>query len=280
MSDKGPFPPDDALPSFMLSLDQDIREQLSYQGHAVGVLQELLMNTDGLEPARQQKAAAELAKLRQVTFRFQRMTANIRETARFLRGEEVIEPRWIDFTDLCRHVCGDVNTILDRKAVILHAQVNELYIDGDRQMLERVLYNLISNALLHSEQDEAIHCELGIKDGCACVAVSGGRSVPETMVDRLFDGFTRQRELDELSDSGLALGLTLCRYIIESHDGTLLFRSFPEGPCAGFSLPLGEKDPDESEHDGFVLSSDVAYTGGYKQGLIELSGLPLGTGLY
>lgn len=268
----------DELPSFMLNVDKEIRTQLPLLFSSVRTLRKLCLGHAVLEPAERQKAAEEIAKLQHLAFRFLRMASNIRDTARFLRGEEIIEPRRIDFAQLCRLVCAEVNRITETDAVSLTLPEEPLILEGDGQMLERVLYNLLANALLHRAGEEPIRCELDADGGRARLCVSGGESIPGSVMGTLFHGYAQQRELSAPSGMGLSLGLPLSRFIIERHQGVLLPASGPEGTSVVLSLPLSAGEPEDEDDSSFA--SDISYTGGFPAGLVELSSHPLGMGAY
>ena len=87
---------------------------------------------------------------------------------------------------------------------------------GDALRLERVLANLVDNALKHTAPGTTITVRLEERAGCACVSVKdrgGGLTAPE--VQACFERFHRgpgERE-------GHGLGLYICRKILEAHRG-------------------------------------------------------------
>ena len=98
-------------------------------------------------------------------------------------------------------------------------------LEGDRQMLEQVLINLIKNALDAFCGQENPEIELSCykdSNNHICLAVGdNGEGIPEDKLEQVFVPFFTTRE------EGSGIGLSLCRQIIRLHDGQILMDSSP-----------------------------------------------------
>ena len=111
-------------------------------------------------------------------------------------------------------------------------------IPGDRVQLQQVMLNLILNAVEAMRGSSATGRELLIRTqidgpGSVLVAVqdSGPGLEPESL-DRLFDAFYTTKK------SGMGMGLSICRSIIEAHGGRVWATpSLPQGATFQFTLP-------------------------------------------
>jgi signal transduction histidine kinase len=75
-----------------------------------------------------------------------------------------------------------------------------------------------------SDQDSLPWLVLSVADtGCG---------IPKEMLERIFEPFVSTKE------SGLGLGLSICRRIAETHGGSLTVTSSPNGSCFRLMLPL------------------------------------------
>jgi signal transduction histidine kinase len=109
---------------------------------------------------------------------------------------------------------------------------------GDRIQLQQVLLNLITNAI-DSIANEDISRVLSIKsevqdDGGVMISVAdSGRGIASQDVDRIFNPlFTTKLD-------GMGMGLSICRSIIEGHDGRLwVAENMPRGAVFQFILPV------------------------------------------
>jgi two-component system, NarL family, sensor kinase len=111
-----------------------------------------------------------------------------------------------------------------------------LWVSGDTLQLQRVLVNLLTNAINHSPRGAKVAVELGNQAGDRVVKVidTGAGIQPEAM-PHLFDRFY-QGESDRQA-SGSGLGLYLARQIVEAHDGKIWAQNrSPRGAIFGFRL--------------------------------------------
>lgn len=113
-------------------------------------------------------------------------------------------------------------------------------IEGDRQQLQQLFQNLLTNAINYSGDDppridisvaqEATEWRVSVRDEGIGVDVDDS--------DRIFDIFQRLHSVDEHAGSGI--GLALCKRIVERHDGEIWVDSEPgEGSTFSFTLTPG-----------------------------------------
>jgi C4-dicarboxylate-specific signal transduction histidine kinase len=119
---------------------------------------------------------------------------------------------------------------------------------GDRVQLQQVMMNLIVNAIEAMSAVDDGQRELTISTrngapGTVLVAVSdSGPGVPSTNRNRLFAPFYTTKA------SGLGMGLSICRSIIEAHGGALgVSANLPRGAVFEFSVRAGEEPKEEGD---------------------------------
>jgi signal transduction histidine kinase len=112
-------------------------------------------------------------------------------------------------------------------------------VEGDRVQLQQVVLNLIVNAIdAMSSTDEGLR-ELrigtgkGEADGVLVAVRDSGPGLPPASLDRLFEPFYTTKS------SGLGMGLSICRSIIEAHGGRLWAGpNVPKGAAFQFTVPI------------------------------------------
>jgi len=114
----------------------------------------------------------------------------------------------------------------DRTRVVLEAPDPAPEVMGDRAQLERVLDNLISNALKHSPPESPVSVEIARAGAKISVVVRDqGAGIPIEHQPHIFERFYR---VPETRAQGLGLGLYIARLIIERHGGEVGVESEPE----------------------------------------------------
>jgi signal transduction histidine kinase len=107
------------------------------------------------------------------------------------------------------------------------------------EKLQRVLFNLIQNAIRHTPADGSVtvaaesdgtHVEVEVADT--------GEGVAPAERERAFEPFFRGGEGRARGGEGTGLGLAICRAIVEAHGGRIWFADSPTGARVRFSLPL------------------------------------------
>lgn len=94
---------------------------------------------------------------------------------------------------------------------------------GDRALLQRALYNLLSNAIRHTPAGQCVRLRLAAsqEEGLSIAVANPGETVPPEHLPRLFDRFYRVDPSRHRQSEGTGLGLAITRSIIEAHGGRL-----------------------------------------------------------
>lgn len=109
---------------------------------------------------------------------------------------------------------------------------------GDRQRLQQVIVNLVSNACKYNRPQGSVHVGLGWRDQITEITVSDtGIGIPAADMDRIFEPFDRLGR-EQSSVEGTGIGLTLTKMIVELMGGTIALESIEgAGTTVRFTLP-------------------------------------------
>jgi signal transduction histidine kinase len=100
---------------------------------------------------------------------------------------------------------------------------------GDPQLLERMIANLVDNAVRHNEPGGWIRLRTGTSGaGVYLKIANSGPFIPDDAVPSLFEPFRRMEPRTGVHD-GVGLGLSIARSVITAHRATLTARSQPAG---------------------------------------------------
>ncbi len=118
---------------------------------------------------------------------------------------------------------------------------------ADRVQVQQVLINLIRNAreaMLHSPRRDLAIVARRLPPGMVEIAVADtGPGISEVVADRLFQPFVTTKR------TGMGVGLSICRTIIEAHGGRLTVERNPDGG-ATFRLTL------QAAHEGDITDGE------------------------
>ena len=130
--------------------------------------------------------------------------------------------------------------------VVLRESGDDLVVAGDAPRLERVLQNLLDNAVSFSPPGSAIEIAISGSEGRVRIAVSDhGPGIPETARERIFERFHSLRPSGEEFGKHSGLGLAIARTIVEAHFGTLVATDRSDGAtgaCLVMSLPAWQPE--------------------------------------
>lgn len=125
----------------------------------------------------------------------------------------------------------------------------------DPYQFEKIIYNLISNALKHSKQNDTVTVSLEIKGQDMCISIKDtGEGIPEASLPYIFDRYYQSPENKYHVYEGLGVGLALVKELVKLHDGSLDVKS-KVGIGTTFTLKLNYSNiqtegvvPEQSEY--------------------------------
>ncbi len=115
---------------------------------------------------------------------------------------------------------------------------------GDRERIEQVVVNIISNAVKYNRPEGSVTLTGGVEGGKVFVRVKDtGIGVPEEDLPRVFERFYRVDKARSRERGGTGLGLAIAKEIIEYHGGNITFESvYGEGSVVTIALPAAESE--------------------------------------
>lgn len=187
--------------------------------------------------------------------RLSRMIRQILEVRKAQAGKLKLQVSKRNLMDFCQQTASDMMPMFTQKNIQFDTDINtsslsdngkEAWFDTDK--LEKILYNLLSNAAKYTPQGGKVNLTVSIQDGQACIIVKDngiGMSVSKLkhLYQRFLDGDYRQMET-----VGTGLGLSLVKDLVKLHHGTIRCKS-QEGKGTTFILhiPIGKSSYDENE---------------------------------
>ena len=106
------------------------------------------------------------------------------------------------------------------------------------EQIQRVLFNLIQNAIRHTPADGSITVRArSAPDTVEIEVADTGEGIAALDRHRVFEAFVQGTDRAARSDGGAGLGLAISRAIVEAHGGRIWLEDAAVGTCVRFSLP-------------------------------------------
>ena len=137
------------------------------------------------------------------------------------RSESMLrEDRRIDLADLVGKIVGEHVHLADTLGVELELSLESANVAGDLGLLERLVANLVENAIKHNLRDGWVRVTVVTEGGEAVLRIANsGAVLSHIEVDTLFEPFQRGPRLRRERPLGFGLGLTIVRAVAAVHNG-------------------------------------------------------------
>ncbi len=128
--------------------------------------------------------------------------------------------------------------------ILALGNVDRVLVQGDRDRLQQIIYNLLTNAIKFTPDRGSINVELSVIErqngsdaSTAEISITDtGIGISAEFLPHVFDRFRQAQESS--SSKGLGLGLAIARHLVELHNGTIRAESAGEGQGATFIVRL------------------------------------------
>ena len=195
--------------------------------------------------------------------------ANNHSDAAHLEGPSAAQLRNGDIVGLCRDIMDRARHPAELLGIRLDFQCEKerhtIAMDKDR--IERMMLNLLSNAFKFIRRDEKL-VTLDVRvsrEWVELILTDTGCGISQELLETVFDRYRHTQRLDP-PPHGLGLGLPVCRRIAQEHGGVLLLTS-QEGTGTTVTVSLPNKRSKLQQMSTFL----VDLGGGYNRTLAELS---------
>jgi two-component system sensor histidine kinase KdpD len=218
--------------SLLAALSHDLRTPLTV---LVGLAESLTLTKPPLSEAQIESAEA----IQDEARRMSTLVSNLLDMARIESGEVKLNLQWQPLEEVVGSALNATRGMLQRHVVEVHLPRDLPLVRIDALLIERVLVNLLENASKYTPPESTITLAAEVVADQLSVSVSdNGPGLPAGREEAVFQKFTRGER--ESATPGVGLGLSICRAIVESHQGKIVASHRPGGGARfTFTLPLG-----------------------------------------
>jgi signal transduction histidine kinase len=178
--------------------------------------------------------------LRQMRTHVEALTALIEdlfELSRIEAGEISWTMRQVELRELIDDTVAAMRAPADARGIALAAELpsHEVMARADGERVQRVLFNLIQNAIRHTPADGSVTVRARqAHDRVEVEVADDGEGIRADDGDRVFDAFYRGDEAR--SEDGAGLGLAISKAIVEAHGGRIWLAPVASGTTVRFTL--------------------------------------------
>ncbi|NLR58545.1 response regulator [Chitinophaga polysaccharea] len=154
-----------------------------------------------------------------------------------------------DIISFLRELTGSFSDLSDKKHISLTFQSNvqELKMLYDADKIEKILFNLLSNAFKFTPEDGAIGVQVQYRESDAQLEIAvkdNGIGIPLEKQDHIFERFFQHDLPASVVNQGSGIGLSITKEFVKMHGGNISVDSAPEmGSCFTVVLPVKAVTP-------------------------------------
>ncbi|MBD2355198.1 PAS domain S-box protein [Tolypothrix sp. FACHB-123] len=179
------------------------------------------------------------------TERLVRLVNNVLDLQRIESGKVIMECQACNAANLMIQAAEAMQAMAQQQEITLVKQPQDISVWADADYILQALTNLLSNAIKFSspggtvwltvEQEQA---SPNLPPEVVFRVRDEGQGIPADQLERIFERFQQVDSSDSRKKGGTGLGLTICRKIIEQHNGRIWAESTPGcGSTFAFTLP-------------------------------------------
>lgn len=165
----------------------------------------------------------------------------------------------IELVSFVRRLMESFNGLADEHHISfkLESSVDSLSIWGDMDKLEKILFNLLSNAFKYTPQGKQIKVIIHVVRENVCIGIEDqGIGISENKQKRLFERFENLVDKNLFNRESTGIGLSLVKELVEMHKGTIGLESWVgKGSKFTILLPLGKEHFDSDTE--FILTDII-----------------------
>lgn len=174
------------------------------------------------------------------------MIEDLLDTSRIEGGRVSLEKKPIELGNFVRSLLQRSQKAINMNRLVTQISQGLPAVSADPERLERILLNLVSNALkFSSDESKVIIKARKVGSEISISVIDQGKGIAPEDCSRVFKRFFQVK--GRQSSSGVGLGLYICRFLVEGHGGHIWVESkLGEGSTFHVTLPVATKDISQS----------------------------------
>ncbi len=207
-----------------------------------GYVETLMIKSDSLSGTERNK---HMQTILDSTERLKKLVEELFELSKLEAKEKTPNPEPFSIAELAQDIQQKNQVIAKKKSINLSivAEKDLPFVYADIGMMERVLQNLLDNAMKFTSSNGTISITLKRNGKSVSVRVAdSGRGISSDELPNIFERFHKEKRTEEAVNKGLGLGLAIVKKMLEVHNLQISVDSkLGEGTVFSFNVPIYEK---------------------------------------
>ena len=205
--------------------------------------------------------------------RLLKLVNTLLDFSRIESGKEQASFSLVDIVVLTKNLASNFRSVIEKAGleliVIADSSIQPVYVD--KQMWEKIVFNLLSNAFKYTLEGKITVELLAEKDFAVLKLKDTGLGIPEIELPRMFERFHRVQNVTGRTYEGTGIGLSLIKELVKMHQGTIQVESkLNEGSVFTIKIPFGKEHLDANHISKTDIDSDEIYSNIYVEEIATL----------
>ncbi|PKH45074.1 PAS domain-containing sensor histidine kinase, partial [Dehalococcoides mccartyi] len=181
-----------------------------------------------------------LESIRSETGKLSRLIDDLLDTTKLERNLLKLKRRKGTILQVIEAIKIDMECLTEKHQVIYDLQDGQSPLFIDKMRIGQVILNIVGNSVKYSPPSSKIKISSKSLGGHLVVAISDeGRGISDKDIPYVFDYFYQDSKSEKKRNSGMGLGLAICREIIKAHGGDIWVENSADiGAIVSFTIPL------------------------------------------
>jgi signal transduction histidine kinase len=183
--------------------------------------------------------------INQESKRLARMIQTFLDVERLSDGQMELKGEAFAVRELVEGCIGRAHPLAERKRIRIVTEALEGNLEGDRELMEYAVYNLLTNAVKYSPPDTQITVACRLEGGRLRLSVQDqGIGMDAKELRQIFQKFYRTKRAEASGEAGTGIGLSIVEQIVQHHGGKMEVTSQPgQGSCFTVVIAARSRTP-------------------------------------
>ena len=133
---------------------------------------------------------------------------------------ETLDKKVFNLSELVENIIYKFDTLVSEQGYVIEKDIDsDLFICGDENRIEEVVYNLIGNSINYTGEDKTIKVYLKASNNTALFEIlDSGKGIDSDQIKTIWEKYYRASETHHRGVKGTGLGLSIVKAILEAHE--------------------------------------------------------------